>query len=206
VAGFFRGIASNVGSAIASLASAAKRLVTGGREELKPDFGVAAARYLAFIRQRFISASRGDGTWQPLALSTRIAKLRKIAPARLRQFMQATPGRTRGEQLANLAASRPMPILRDTNTLFASLTQGAANNTLAFEADGVTVGTAVKYAPYHQYGGTIPGRPPQRTIFVPPDPVTQAEIGKALAGGVLRVYTAALQQPNGPAVTVSGGG
>lgn len=37
----------------------------------------AAARYLGFIRRRYVGAARGDGTWRPLSPATIAARLRK---------------------------------------------------------------------------------------------------------------------------------
>lgn len=170
------------------IASVLNTLRKGGTQPgpIRDFYTVAAARYLAFVRARFIRASRGDGTWKPLALATKIKRLQKIAPARLRQFIHVTPGRTRAEQLANLAGTRPFPILRDTGLLFNSLTSGAPGSVRQYGQDSVTVGTNIKYAGFHQNGGTIPGRPPQRTILVPPDDTTVEAMLNDLTNALLQ--------------------
>lgn len=75
-------------------------------------------------------------------------------------------------------------ILRDTNTLFASLTTGAPGNVDRLIPDGVEVGTAITYAKYHQEGS---GRLPRREILVPPDDATAARISRILNAAVSKI-------------------
>lgn len=121
----------------------------------------------AFIRGRFVRASRGDGTWRRLAPST-IARRRK--------------GRATG------AAA----ILRDTNLLFLNLVptlSGAmavendapkfsatfkfGGDTVYPDGDGVTTSDV---ASFHQEGGP---NLPQRKIIVPPDEITRQKMAEA---------------------------
>jgi hypothetical protein len=117
-----------------------------------------AVRYRAFLQKRFDAASKGDGTWKPLADST-------IA------------GRRKGSST----------ILRDTGVLFAALTPtwvappGSVNELID---GGVRVGfggseshpgglvTIADIAGFHQDGG---GNLPKREIMVdPPQAVIDA--------------------------------
>jgi hypothetical protein len=171
------------------IAGVIRTIRAGANGPLRPVFQRIAARYLGFVRTRFVNASRGDGTWLPLARSTRLAKLRKIAPARFRQLVKATGKTTRAEQLAALVSSRPFPILRDTSNLFGSLATGAPGNVLRFAGLSVATGTNVFYARDHQ-SPSKPGRPPQRLILVPPDQPTDAAIAREIDQGFLAVLRA----------------
>jgi hypothetical protein len=110
-----------------------------------------AVRYRAFIQDRYDKASKGDGTWPALSLSTIAARKRG--------------GST---------------ILRDTGVLFAALApiwQAPAGSINQLIKDGVRVGfggqanhpggsvTIAEIASFHQVGG---GRLPKREIIVPP--------------------------------------
>jgi hypothetical protein len=163
----------------------------------------AAARYLAFIRRRFDAASKGDGTWPDLALSTKLARLRKtkagqkkLAAAKKKAGRYAGMAKRLGGEsaavrdvfkttLAQQVAMMKFSILRDTNTLFNSLTLGAPGSLEEVTHEGIRVGTAIEYAHEHQ-NPTVPGRPPQRLILVPPDPDTQRAMNDYIARGVAR--------------------
>jgi phage gpG-like protein len=85
--------------------------------------------HLKFLRRRFLSASRGGGTWKPLAAST---------------LKQKKPNRG---------------ILRETDRLVDSLEPGHPDNILQVMPRGVRVGSKVPYLRFHQFGtGTIPKR------------------------------------------------
>jgi phage gpG-like protein len=161
-------IEADAGEARRYIAGVLSALRKGGSQPgpLRDFYSQASARYLGFIRARFVRASRGDGTWKPLALYTKLKRLEK-------------------QQLVELANSRPVPILRDTGILFNSLTSGSPGGVQQFAQDEVTVGTNIKYAGYHQFGGTVPGHPPQRTILVPPDPKTEGEILQDLVNAMM---------------------
>lgn len=166
---------------------------SGGNGPMRDDYRRAAARFLGFIRARFVRASRGDGTWPPLAYSTRLRKLRRglrNSPT-LRAAVRATGSGqvTRAQQVQQYLAEGPFPILRETGLLFNSLTEGAPGSVVNYEFDGVRVGTAVRYADFHQ-DPTVPGRPPKREIFVQPDAATEAAITNDLANGLLKVLDA----------------
>jgi phage gpG-like protein len=180
-------IEADAGEARRYIAGVLSALRKGGSQPgpLRDFYSQASARYLGFIRARFVRASRGDGTWKPLALYTKLKRLEKLQPARLRQLMKTTSATSREEQLIELANSRPFPILRDTGILFNSLTSGSPGGVQQFAQDEVTVGTNIKYAGYHQFGGTVPGHPPQRTILVPPDPKTEGEILQDLVNAMM---------------------
>lgn len=154
---------------------------------MKDFFRRAAARYLAFIRGRYVRASRGDGTWKPLAASTKVARLRRQHGKRFHSVIKAAPGKNRGEQLASLAAGTAFAILRDTSTLFGSLTEGAPGSSIDYVKDGILLGTRVFYAKYHQ-NPTVPGRPPKREIFVQPDKPTEEAIAIELANGIVAAF------------------
>lgn len=128
--------------------------------------GVWKQIYRSFIRQRFVSFSRGGGDWPPLKPST-LAKRRK------------------GKGSGTAA------ILRDTGLLFASLQPGvegtgllqATDRPLGFTAfmdskqtyakgGGVSLGDV---ANFHQTGA---GRLPVRKIIDVPDRDTVAQMGE----------------------------
>jgi hypothetical protein len=136
---------------------------------------VAASQvYLGFVRQRFLNAARGDGTWKPLAASTIRARLAKGAKSPRAKKM------TRAQRVASLE------ILRDTGILFNSLSAGGASSVQRPIPWGIEVGTAVRYAKYHQHGGHVPGRPPQRTILVAPDAGTREQMRTILQAALIK--------------------
>jgi hypothetical protein len=148
------------------------------------------------MRRRFASASRGDGTWPDLAPSTKAARMRgrkttrrildrentrlqnafRSAPVEARGTLPAT----RAQRLAAITGGFKFSILRDTNTLFNSLTTGAPGNITEHKPDGIRVGTNVKYARHHQKP-KVPGRPPVRKILVPPRDEARLRIKRVLA-------------------------
>lgn len=124
--------------------------------------------YAAFIRRRFVNASRGDGTWPPLSPRT-------IASRRKGRGKRAKPG------------AKPA-ILRDTGLLFSQLhptfdsirIRGSGGG-LKFTA-GVNFGAEGSYPDgtrvvdvmsFHQAGK---GRLPKREILVTPDKETHAKM------------------------------
>lgn len=117
----------------------------------------------AFIRTRFVRASRGDGTWPPLSPGT-IRRRRK--------------GKGSGSP----------SILRDTGLLFSHVVptfQGLAvqdhapkfEATISFGGDATYPDgyTTSEIASFHQTGG---GNLPQRKIIVPPDVKTKDQMAK----------------------------
>lgn len=142
-----------------------------GAPAMQKGFAQAGQIYLSDMRRRFVSASRGDGTWVPLAPST-IARRRQGT---------AKPKGGKGKKAA--PAAKP-EILRDTGLLLNSLSLGAKNNVNRLLTDGVAVGTRVKYAKHHQ-APSVPGRPPMRTILVQPNAETAARIKQVLQAAVV---------------------
>ena len=174
---------------------------------LEAMFNQWVQRYSAWIRERFVSASRGDGTWQPLSAATIYARSRaaitrvyklfkageitaaqrdkklKIARRSQQRWVKQAYGKAiKGKKGLEGLPTAGVAILRDTGVLFNALTVGAVGNVnrrkgLVAEfgiggpaqhpgARGATIG---RIAAYHDQGGTIPGRPPQRQIlWMPP--------------------------------------
>jgi hypothetical protein len=207
------------------LLDALRILKAGAEGPMQPFFRRAAARYLGFIRRRFVNASRGDGTWPDLALSTKLNRLRRMHGGRLAtsaklnakdaeglssgqkakrgrfdRFLKRAGGKSRAEQLTNLAKSTKFAILRDTSTLFGALTEGQPGNEIDYSKDGVTIGVNVFYARFHQ-NPPIPGRPPMREILVQPDATTEEAMAIELANAILAAYGEAPEQTG----DVSGG-
>lgn len=127
-------------------------LSSSSETELSPVFRKWAMRYRSFAQLHFDSASKGGGSWPALAPST-IAGRRKQSDT----------------------------ILRDTGTLFASLTPvwnappGTTNKLIeggvqiAFGGNSQHpsgLATVAEIASYHHFGG---GRLPKREILIAPD-------------------------------------
>jgi len=202
----------------------------------------AEAIYLGFIRKRYISAARGDGTWQPLSPSTIAARLRKgdkgaadlraakrklgnarflseemdareaIGNARARRKVEllrrrlgkarslsdemnirdqiraakeragdsAAVAKSRSKTVTSLPAGS-VEILRDTGLLFNSLSDGSPGFIQQLNPLGITVGSNINYASYHQQGDGVP----KREILVPPEGAALAEMGRLLSAGVV---------------------
>lgn len=129
------------------------------------------ARYLAFVRRRFVKFSRGGGDWAPLDPQT-VKRRRK--------------GKGRGG-----AAT-----LRDTGTLLTALTVGSPGNLFKRTSRGIRVGfggpsrhpdgkaTIADIARFHDAGS---GDLPQRSIIVAPDAptITRMNADAAAAGRAL---------------------
>lgn len=118
--------------------------------------------YSAFIRKRFVRASRGDGTWQPLAPST-IARRRKGSSVILRDtgllFSQLSPG-----------FQKMGPVVKQGQTKFvANVSFGGQGK----YPDGATVTDVMSF---HQTGG---GNLPQRKILVDADEPTRKQMRDA---------------------------
>lgn len=148
----------------------------------------AASLWMAYLRRRFITASRGDGTWEPLSLTTKIRRLRKQASlpfSRLRRAMRQTKEPSRIKQLAALAATRKFDILVVTRRLLNSISESSPEVVMRFERGrGIEISTRVPYHLHHQEGGKIPGHPPKRLIYVQPDQATADK----MQGQVTRAY------------------
>lgn len=163
--------------------------------EMKTAFRRAAFLYLNFIQRRYLKAARGDGTWPDLSYATkrnRVSQRKALQAMFAKRMKAAMSGVSGSRKLArmNVISGMNFEILRDTSLLFNSLSQTKPNSIEEFIPFGIRVGTAVKYAKYHQEGGP---RLPKREIFVPPDSATQQMIEKeirdglyALAGRIIR--------------------
>jgi phage gpG-like protein len=172
---------------------AEQRLGDATQDPMRSGFAAAGAIYLGFARNRFVKAARGDGTWVPLAESTKLARLRKTKAGKAKlektrkkdkQSSKSLSGHYRNQATKGLTAAGNFEILRDTGLLLNSLSSGATGNVLRQLSDGITVGTAIKYAGYHQ-NPTVPGRPPQRLILVQPDDVTKQRMAAVLNKAVI---------------------
>lgn len=148
---------------------------------MEKGFKRAGAIYLGSMRSRFIKASRGDGTWPDLADSTK-AQRRKTGKTKTAKVLR--PFGSKSKRKTKVVSTGQYEILRDTGLLFNSLSQGGPQSVFDLQTDGIVVGTAIKYAKYHQ-NPSVPGRPPIRKILVQPDEVTalamKAELSKAVA-------------------------
>ena len=131
---------------------------------------------MAWEQERFSAYSDGQGDWPDLSPSTKLKRLYKTGYRRGRH--------PRGEQTAlEVASGRRFPILRDTDTLFESLMMNRPYHQMVFTEISAASQTTVPYGSYHQFGGTIPGRPPKREYIVtPPDAVLQS-VAPAIAQG-----------------------
>lgn len=146
-------------------------------EDAEVRYGMVAATrlYTRFIRERYLSASAGDGTWAPTALRGRVVRLNLARRPRAR-FMVSTG------------------ILIRTGRLFSSMFEGGGDHLEEFVTAGsgdVVVGTSVPYAVFHQFGTS---RMPARPIFVPPDVATVNEMTRVLEQGVQRAYEQYIQR------------
>lgn len=178
-----------------------------------------SVRYLGFVRRRFDRASKGDGTWQPLALSTLLKRRHGGAGGVSRKV-----ARTKGQALSVLKRRGLGPgspeaaailgsasILRDTGILFASLSPGAAGSLQEDIPGGIRVGfapiqhgddrlTIQRLAAIHDGGGSIPGRPPARPILVEPDQTTVKGMiadAKAAVAELLRISSSGQKEVRG---------
>lgn len=136
---------------------------------------------------RFLEFSEGNGDWPDLAPSTKLRRAYKQGYRRGRH--------PRGEPTALEKASNMFfPILRDTEALLESVPVGGPDNEIVIEADGVTSQSTIPYGHYHQEGGSIAGRPPQREFIVIPPAEILATVGKQIAAGIGAAIAAAIAE------------
>lgn len=179
--------------------AALERFRLGLAGVLPPPLRAAFARmgvvYMAFVRRRFLSASRGDGSWQPLANSTKLHRLRKTkaGEAKFQRVKKRIAKSESGVRATNVRAlgtlelsGSSFEILRDTNILFGSLSVGAPGNVQEFVDHGLKMGTNVYYGRFHQ-DPTVVGHPPQRQIIVYPDPPTELRMREEVEAGIQQV-------------------
>lgn len=150
-------------------------------------FEQIGARYLGFLRRRYVRNSRGGGDWEPLAPSTikqrRGSKRRKTRSPRAR-----TKTTTRG-------SATKVAILRDTGTLQRALTVGASGNDFTLMRNGIRVGfadvphpngddvTIAQLATIHDEGKGVP----ERQILVEPDAATLHAMQRIVNTGLRRI-------------------
>ncbi len=168
-----------------------------------------ARLYRSFAQRRFSAAARGDGTWKPLAKSTLkrrfyapVARARRFErdgfetdPARQAKRLRAARAKARKTEKAFAAGKYKVAILIDTGTLRSALDPefhglpGQLQQEIPFgirvgyggphahpEGKGVTVADV---AMFHDQGGPN-GRPPKRSIIVPPDDRTVQRMAAVL--------------------------
>lgn len=180
---------------------------TGSSAPMRTMFVQWAKRYEGFTRRRFVTYSRGGGTWAPLAQSTIDArrtggKYRKYGPnraqaareirSRLARTTNAKRAATLTRDLKHVTGSKGVAILRDLGILFNALSIGTTGNLLQQIPDGIRYGfadaphngsprTIAKIAGYHQTGTRhMPARP----ILAQPDEQTVrgmvSDLGRAV--------------------------
>ncbi len=170
------------------------------------------ARYLGFVRRRFVAASRGDGTWKPLAESTiksrrsgRVAGLGKLKGVKrkagaLREVRKRVKGGVLDAFVGTAIETSILgsaAILRDTGVLLNALSPGTVGNLLqpsfgelrvrcgfAPVAHGEGSTTIQDIAAYHDAGG---GKLPQRKILVEPDDATVRGMLNDLATAITKI-------------------
>ena len=149
------------------------------------------ARYLTFVRKRYIRNASGGGDWQKLAASTmksrRGGKRRKTRSKRAR-----TKTTTRG-------SAKRVQILRDTGLLLNALTLNMPGNLNTRIENGLRVGfggpakhgkggkaTIADIAGFHNAGNRKRGLP-KRQIIVDPDPRTKSAMKRDAKRAVQQV-------------------
>jgi len=156
-------------------------------KHIRAAFKKWAARYRAFLRERYSILSRGGGEWPPLATSTLLGR---------RGYRAALKKATKKKKFV----APKVAILIDTGTLFGSLDPVFKGKPGQFEHDidyGISVGyggngphpsspalTVQQIAMFHQKGGP---RLPQRTIIVPPDQITMDGMAKDMTEALIRM-------------------
>ena len=160
--------------------------VHGGGGAMRDAYLAVGRVYMSFIRGRFINASGGGGTWEPLSPYTIADRLRGGFGESSRQLFSAFNaqhhlGSAFGASSKPPPAAAVLPILIRTGRLYGSLVEGGAGHIEELLPDGIRKGSGVFYAAFHQAGG---GRLPQREILVPPDADTDARIGRLFIAGL----------------------
>lgn len=144
-----------------------------------------AARYRAFLQERFDKASKGGGDWKPLAESTQ---------RRRRKARKGHASRKRGG-----SATRVFAILRDTGTLFAALTPAFARKPGQLQED-IPFGVRVGYGGPHKHPGNLAsiadiahfhqigaGNLPVRKIIVPPDDQLKPNMAQDMQAALIKL-------------------
>lgn len=156
---------------------------------LQVAFRRAGVIYTAWARARFVKASRGDGTWLPLSILTKLARLRKNKTVWGKFLQRKKELKAKGDPSTHVSAlaaaelqGTSFEILRDTGALLNSMSSGGPGNVQELTDHGVRLGSRVFYSGYHN-APTIPGHPPQRVIVpLPPPAVLQQMTGEVQVG------------------------
>lgn len=150
------------------------KAVSEDTAQMDPVFNLWAKRYETFTKRRYNKSSRGGGNWKKLAKSTRERR------------RKARRGR-RGD--------RSFAILKDTGTLFKSLTIGAPGNLKKRIKHGIRYGfskvkhpgakkiTIQRLAAAHDEGDGVP----KRQILVEPDSGTRRRMKDDLKRTLQRI-------------------
>lgn len=154
-----------------------------GNVDLRRGMENAQAMYLADMRQKFQSASHGDGRWPDLAPST---KLKRYYEAGGR--FKRTKGIRHADRLKQVS-SIPFPILYITGKFYTSLYPGEPENIFTDSPDSVSAGTYVEWAHYHQEGG---GRLPQRRFLIEPTDELLHRMAAPIMAGVRSMIAKAI--------------
>jgi hypothetical protein len=166
-------------------------LRAGAQSPLRDAMRKWAARYMGFIRRRFVTYSRGGGNWKPLApttvqrRATKTQAQRRKLDKRVQKIMRTTRVDDKGAGTfeairRNLISSTPIAILIDVGRMRDALALGGPGNVVQdidagvrcgigdapSAAAGLTVGQLARI--HHAGSGRIPARP----IIVPPDEAT----------------------------------
>jgi phage gpG-like protein len=164
---------------------------------------IAAERYLAFTRQRYVSLSKGGSDWPDLSLATKVQRMRKTSPAgnkhagglsAVYKRLQKQAIKASGHYVTQkeLAASRHFDILIDTSQLLNSLTTGNDHSIKDPTPKGIKVGTNVEYAHLHQKPEG--GRLPERKILVSPDKPCLEAIKAIMAAAYQKLIRQSMQK------------
>lgn len=137
-----------------------RRDLTGASPRgLKRGYDQAGTIYLQFLRRRYQRLSNGGGVWP------------RLKPSTVRQ----KHGDSR--------------ILIRSGRLYGSLLRGSPDSVFAVDAKGLTIGTMVPYAGFHQTGTSKMRR---RAIYVRPDPQTRQLMQSRLTEAVNRAVNDAV--------------
>lgn len=137
--------------------------------------------YLGFVRRRYSQASASPGNpWADLKPSTKYN--------RLRGNFTRTKGITKLDRL-RFAAGITLPILYDTGSLYSSFVPGEPGYSEFWWPDGVSFGSSIIYARYHQDGTKwMPARP----ILVLPDSEVLESMARGIAAGLQSAFSIAI--------------
>ena len=167
--------------------------VTGRTAALTPEFKTLQRTVFRKMKSKFKAAGMGNRTATALARAHSFNAVRR-AGGKIR---------TSRESAALWVAGGNVAILRDTGVLYNAISIGAVGNSTARKGPTMSYGiggpaphpdqtgksprTIGQIAEYHQMGGAIPGRPPQRRILVPPTEQVVATMNEDMARAGRRI-------------------